>query len=94
MPDENCEDAAYKMSSKLAAEKGSSLFKAEEYLKGGHARKLKSIRQDIASSGLRNGTHLDCTHRHHFLAGNVSSGIEPIFSVSYERKVRITTTAA
>jgi ribonucleoside-diphosphate reductase alpha chain len=81
------------MSSKLAAEKGSfPLFKAEEYLKGGHAQTLsKSIRQDIASSGLRNGllTSIAPTGTISLFAGNVSSGIEPIFNVSYERKVRL-----
>ncbi len=87
------ENAAYKMSSKLAAEKGSfPLFNAEAYLKGGHAATLpKAIRQDIASSGLRNGllTSIAPTGTISLFAGNVSSGIEPIFSVSYERKVRL-----
>ena len=87
------EEAAYNMSSKLAAEKGSfPLFKAEDYLKGGHAKTLsKSIRQGIATSGLRNGllTSIAPTGTISLFAGNVSSGIEPIFSVSYERKVRL-----
>jgi ribonucleoside-diphosphate reductase alpha chain len=87
------EEAAYNMSSKLAAEKGPfPLFKAAEYLKGGHAKTLsKSIRQGITSSGLRNGllASIAPTGTISLFAGNVSSGIEPIFSMSYERKVRL-----
>ena len=87
------EEAAYLASSKLAAEKGPfPLFKAEEYLRGGHARTLsKAVRQSIASVGLRNGllTSIAPTGTISLFAGNVSSGIEPIFSVSYERKVRL-----
>jgi ribonucleoside-diphosphate reductase alpha chain len=86
------ENSAYAMSSRLAREKGSfPLFKADEYLRGGHATRLSnSIRQDIAKSGLRNGllTSIAPTGTISLFAGNVSSGIEPIFSVSYERKVR------
>ncbi len=87
------EEAAYLASSKLAAEKGPfPLFKAEEYLRGGHARTLsKPVRQNIASAGLRNGllTSIAPTGTISLFAGNVSSGIEPIFSVSYDRKVRL-----
>ena len=87
------EEAAYHASSKLAAEKGPfPLFKAEDYLRGGHARTLsKPLRQAIASVGLRNGllTSIAPTGTISLFAGNVSSGIEPIFNVSYERKVRL-----
>ena len=86
------ENSAYAMSSKLAEEKGSfPLFKADEYLCGGHAVRLSnSIRKAIARSGLRNGllTSIAPTGTISLFAGNVSSGIEPIFNVSYERKVR------
>ena len=86
------ENSAYATSSELAGEKGSfPLFKADEYLRGGHATRLSnSVRQGIAKSGLRNGllTSIAPTGTISLFAGNVSSGIEPIFSVSYERKVR------
>ncbi len=87
------ETAAYAMSSRLAKEKGAfPLFDAEKYLRGGHAARLsKAIRNDIASSGLRNGllTSIAPTGTISLFAGNVSSGIEPVFSVSYERKIRL-----
>ncbi len=87
------EEAAYGMSADLALEKGAfPLFKAKEYLNGGHARTLPdSIRKKISASGLRNGllTSIAPTGTISLFAGNVSSGIEPIFSVSYERKVRL-----
>jgi ribonucleoside-diphosphate reductase alpha chain len=87
------ETAAYGTSSELAEEKGTfPLFKADGYLKGGHASKLsKSIRDGIAKHGLRNGllTSIAPTGTISLFAGNVSSGIEPIFSISYDRKVRL-----
>jgi ribonucleoside-diphosphate reductase alpha chain len=87
------ETAAYGASSQLAREKGAfPLFKANDYLKGGHASKLaKTIRKDIAENGLRNGllTSIAPTGTISLFAGNVSSGVEPIFSVSYDRKVRL-----
>ncbi len=85
--------AAYEASADLASEKGAfPLFKAKEYLAGGHARTLpEALRKQISKSGLRNGllTSIAPTGTISLLAGNVSSGIEPIFSVSYERKVRL-----
>jgi ribonucleoside-diphosphate reductase alpha chain len=84
---------SYATSSALAGEKGSfPLFKAREYLNGGHARTLpKNIRDAIKQKGLRNGllTSIAPTGTISLFAGNVSSGIEPIFNVSYERKVRL-----
>ncbi len=87
------EAAAYGASANLAAEKGAfPLFNADNYLRGGHASKLPdAVRTIIRSSGLRNGllTSIAPTGTISLFAGNVSSGIEPIFSVSYDRKVRL-----
>ena len=87
------ETTSYAESSKLAAEKGAfPFFDAKKYMKGGHAARLpEPLRKDIAANGLRNGllTSIAPTGTISLFAGNVSSGIEPIFSVSYERKVRL-----
>ena len=87
------ETAAYATSSGLAREKGTfPLFSADKYLRGGHATGLPdAIRKDISRYGLRNGllTSIAPTGTISLFAGNVSSGIEPIFSVSYERKIRL-----
>ncbi|MFN0191122.1 MAG: LAGLIDADG family homing endonuclease [Aestuariivirga sp.] len=84
-------EAAYTASAALAAEKGAfPLFDADRYLAGGHARELpKSVRTQIKKNGLRNGllTSIAPTGTISLIAGNVSSGIEPIFSLAYERKV-------
>ena len=85
--------AAYAASAEIAAEKGAfPLFKAKEYLAGGHASTLpEPLRKQIARSGLRNGLLISIapTGTISLLAGNVSSGIEPIFQVSYDRKVKL-----
>lgn len=84
--------AAYKASVKLAQEKGAfPLFKASEYLrKGTHASTLpKELKDDIKKHGIRNAllTSIAPTGTISLYAGNVSSGIEPIFANSYVRKV-------
>jgi ribonucleoside-diphosphate reductase alpha chain len=85
--------AAYEASADLAAEKGAfPLFRAKEYLAGGHAKRLpEPLRKHIARSGLRNGllTSIAPTGTISLLAGNVSSGIEPIFQIDYLRKVKL-----
>jgi ribonucleoside-diphosphate reductase alpha chain len=87
------EEAAYDASSRLAQEKGSfPLFDAAAYLAGGHARTLpEDLRQRVKARGLRNGllTSIAPTGTISLFAGNVSSGIEPTFSLRYERKVRL-----
>ncbi len=83
--------AALEQSTDLAVEKGSfPLFSADAYLATNYARSLpEDLRQRIAENGLRNGllTSIAPTGTISLLAGNVSSGIEPIFSAHYDRKI-------
>ena len=85
------EVAAYRTSTALAAEKGAfPLFDASHFAAAGHAARLPAeIRAEIAKHGLRNGliTSIAPTGTISLFAGNVSSGIEPIFSVGYDRKI-------
>ncbi len=85
------EAGAYRASSKLAEERGPfPLFDREAFLANGHAAKLNSeIKDGIRRHGIRNGllTSIAPTGTISLLAGNVSSGIEPIFSLRYERRI-------
>jgi len=85
------DQGAYRASAALAREKGAfPLFDRDRYLANGHASRLPhDIRGEIARHGIRNAllTSIAPTGTISLFAGNVSSGIEPIFSVSYERKV-------
>ena len=85
------EDAAYRSSIALAEERGPfPLFDASRFGASGHAARLPThLRSDIMARGLRNGllTSIAPTGTISLIAGNVSSGIEPIFSIRYERKV-------
>ncbi len=83
--------AAYRASVALAQEKSSfPYFEREKYLQGPFIRSLPDdIRSAIATRGIRN-SHLIAiapTGTISLLAGNVSSGLEPIFAASYVRKV-------
>ncbi|MGI9512193.1 MAG: adenosylcobalamin-dependent ribonucleoside-diphosphate reductase [Anderseniella sp.] len=85
------ERAAYLASAALAAEKGAfPLFDAEEYLASGHVRDLDDgVRGAIRKDGIRNAllTSIAPTGTISLFAGNVSSGVEPVFSLKYNRKV-------
>ncbi len=85
------ERAAYLASSALARDKGPfPLFDRERYGVAGHAAQLdEDVRGAVHAHGLRNGllTSIAPTGTISLLAGNVSSGIEPIFSTQYERKI-------
>jgi len=82
---------AYRASIALAREKVSFPFlDREKYVQGGFIQCLPDdIRADIAAHGIRN-SHLIAiapTGTISLLAGNVSSGLEPIFAASYARNV-------
>jgi ribonucleoside-diphosphate reductase alpha chain len=84
-------DAALEASTALAKEKGSfPFFNATDYLSTEYARSLSVAQHEaIKSNGLRNGllTSIAPTGTISLLAGNVSSGIEPIFNAGYERNI-------
>jgi ribonucleoside-diphosphate reductase alpha chain len=82
---------AYRASVALAKEKGSFPYlDRDKYLEGEFIHRLPhDIRQGIAEKGIRN-SHLIAiapTGTISLLAGNVSSGLEPIFAASYGRKI-------
>ncbi|MGZ5923240.1 MAG: adenosylcobalamin-dependent ribonucleoside-diphosphate reductase, partial [Rhizomicrobium sp.] len=84
-------DAAYLASAEIAGEKGSfPLFDAREFLSRPFTLRLpQHVRSAIAKTGMRNGllTSIAPTGTISLFAGNVSSGIEPVFAYSYTRKV-------
>lgn len=83
--------AAYLASVDLAKEKGAfPLFDAEEYLASGTMRAMdEDVREAIRTYGIRNAllTSIAPTGTISLYAGNVSSGIEPVFAYAYTRKV-------
>ncbi|WP_135447844.1 adenosylcobalamin-dependent ribonucleoside-diphosphate reductase [Tabrizicola caldifontis] len=83
--------AAYLASVDLAKEKGPfPLFDAAKYLASGTMRRMDAdVRAAIAAHGIRNAllTSVAPTGTISLYAGNVSSGIEPVFAYAYTRKV-------
>lgn len=83
--------AAYRASAKLAAEKGAfPAYDAAILDRPTLASLDEETRGLIAEHGLRNGclTTIAPTGTISLLAGNTSSGIEPVFAFSYQRRVR------
>ena len=83
--------AAYRASAELAAEKGTFPLYDPCMLERPNLAGLDDeTRALIAEHGLRNGclTSIAPTGTTSLLAGNVSSGIEPVFAYSYTRKIR------
>jgi len=83
--------AAYLASAEIAAEKGAfPLFDRDAFLARPNIQKLDpDVREAIKRHGARNGclTSVAPTGTISLLAGNVSSGIEPVFDFVYRRRV-------
>ena len=83
--------SAYLASVDLAQEKGAfPLFDRKAYLASGAMQAMDAdVRDAIAKHGIRNAllTSIAPTGTISLYAGNVSSGIEPVFAYGYSRKV-------
>jgi ribonucleoside-diphosphate reductase alpha chain len=87
------QNSAYLASSKLAQERGTfPKYRKQAHLKNNNIRSLSlHVQKEIELFGLRNGlvTTIAPTGTTSLFAGNVSSGIEPVFSVEFHRKIAL-----
>jgi ribonucleoside-diphosphate reductase alpha chain len=85
------QNAAYRASARLAKERGAfPQYNAAHHLELPAIRALDGdVLREVEKYGLRNGTltTIAPTGTTSMFAGNVSSGIEPIFSTSFTRKI-------
>lgn len=85
------QNAAFRASADLAREKGPfPLYDRAAVLARPNVQRLgKALKALIAKYGLRNGclTSIAPTGTISLLAGNVSSGIEPVFDLAYRRRI-------
>jgi ribonucleoside-diphosphate reductase alpha chain len=85
------ERTAYLASAELAGEKGAfPLYDAERFLAAPNVRRLPAeVQEAIRRHGIRNGclTSIAPTGTISLFAGNISSGVEPVFDFRYARRV-------
>ena len=84
-------DNCYRVSARLAKEKGAFPLYRPEYLKSNFIRTLPaSVRKEIRENGIRNShlTSIAPTGTISLVADNVSGGIEPVFSHYYDRTIQ------
>ncbi|MGH1419691.1 MAG: adenosylcobalamin-dependent ribonucleoside-diphosphate reductase [Hyphomicrobiaceae bacterium] len=85
------QNAAYEASIEIASEKAAfPKFSTDEFLAAPNVGRLgKSVRRGIKKHGIRNGclTSIAPTGTISLFAGNVSSGIEPVFDFKYQRRI-------
>jgi ribonucleoside-diphosphate reductase alpha chain len=87
------QNSAYQASSQLAQERGTfPAYRKEAHLKNHSICRLSSqVQKQIELFGLRNGliTTIAPTGTTSLFAGNVSSGVEPVFSAEFHRKIML-----
>lgn len=84
-------ECAYATSVEIAREKGAFPLFSREYFEGEFIQSLPGkLVRSIAKYGIRNShlTAIAPTGTISLLAGNVSSGLEPVYGLEYERNIR------